>query len=165
MANLPVGFINEATVSLREAEQTAIGGSFATEPNYAATSTGIGVNTGSFNPKISDWRRIPRVPFMASMHMGGSGFGSGDRMTYPAQGVLPDGTLVELVFVQAEAETPPLGVLDSELVAINRTGETVPAGAWVFGSISIGDSLDAGIRFTGREYNRVTADGDFRVVN
>lgn len=164
--NLPIGFINGWTVERREAEQPSIGGSFETGNNLAGSNaSGVGVNTGDFNPNLASWRRIPQVPFVASMHMGGSGYGEGDRLTFPVLGVLPDGSFAGIAFVQAEQDTPPLGVLDPNGVsAINRTADVVPAGQWVFGTISVSE-VDPGFRMTGgKDENRITSDGIYRVV-
>lgn len=163
--NLPNGFINEHTVERRESEQPAIGGNFDDGNNLAGSNTsGVGINTGDFNPSVAAWRRIPQVPFVTSMHIAGSAYGDGDRMTWPVTGVLPDGQLVGVAFVQAEQDTAPLGVLDPTGVnAINRTNDTVPAGQWVFGTVDV-EELDPGYRVTGDKENRITADGLYRTV-
>lgn len=163
--NLPIGFINEYTVERRESEQAGIGGAFDGGNNRAGSNaSGVGINTGDFNPNVASWRRIPQVPFVASMHIAGSAYGDGDRMTWPVAGVLPDGTLVGIAFVQAEQDTPSLGVLDPNGVnAINRTNDVVPEGQWVFGTVEISE-LDPGYRITADKINRVTADGIYRTV-
>jgi len=88
----------------------------------ASNAPGVGINTGDFDPKASDWSEVERLDYES----GQFGLAKADLASTSADAE-------SLSFVQAEAETAP----DAELVAdsdvFNLTGQTVPADSWVWG--------------------------------
>ncbi len=88
----------------------------------ASNSPGIGINTGDYSPKASDWSEEARDPQ------------NGQQMGEVAGPIIttPDGVNDQASFVQAIADTAPdaqVGVTG----VFNRTGKTVPNGSWFWG--------------------------------
>lgn len=92
-----------------------------------SNAPGLGINTGNYDPKAQDWPRIADTEAHPSQHIG--------QAESPLLAI--DGADINdnVAFVQADAETAPDGELDAATGAINKTGETVPASAWVWGVI------------------------------
>lgn len=92
-----------------------------------SNAPGIGINTGDYDPKTGDWSRHVRNP-QNSQTIGHTA--AAINIERPA------GTFTEVTaFVQAAASTAP----DANLIAgppavVNRTGKTVPANSWAWGS-------------------------------
>ncbi len=89
---------------------------------------GVGINTGDYSPKPSDWPEIQIAPAQSQQ----IGFAA-ENVTADQDPDFND----TLAFVQADAQTAPGGVLDVGTGAINQTGKTVPAGAWVWGTVPV----------------------------
>lgn len=121
--NLPTYGLSEGVVEDRQPEVPDA--SFAGGGNEAGSnSPGIGINTGDYDPKPSDWSREERTPQQFG-HIGLSPLGD-VRVDNPIPGDLA-------YFVQAGGVTAP----DAQIPgtgAFNRTGITVPSGAWLWGS-------------------------------
>ena len=88
-----------------------------------ACAPGIGINTGDYSPKPSDWSEDERIQ-QASQQIGQS------VVVLNPQGLTGD---EKASFIQADGVTAPDAELDVATGAVNRTGKTVPAGAWVWG--------------------------------
>ena len=101
--------------------------------NGASCAPGIGVNTGDYSPKPQDWSEEERAP-ADSAQIGQSGV---DATTLELFNVVTGDDNNQPVFVQADGVTAPGAVLDVGTGAVNLTGKTVPAGAWVWGSVPI----------------------------
>ena len=137
LRNVPVGFINENAVSLREGE---IGGTpFDGAANYAAMSTGIGVNVGDYSPKPSDWSEETRDPGK-SMHIGGDGYEAGTPAFLSEEPLLVfnngiQSPVGEFGFLQADGDIAPGTPINagSSVPYVNGTGVTVPQGSWLWG--------------------------------
>ena len=88
----------------------------------ASNSPGIGINTGDYSPKASDWSEDVRDPQ------------NGQQMGEVAGPIIttPDGVNDQASFVQAIADTAPDAQVGITGV-FNRTGKTVPNGAWFWG--------------------------------
>ena len=104
--------------------------------NPGSCQPGIGINTGDYSPKASDWAEIEIAPAESQWLGGVDG-----NLSVPGNVSIP---LVEPVdgndtfaFVQADAETAPDAVLDAVTGAVNRTGKTVPAAAWCWGTVPV----------------------------
>lgn len=97
----------------------------------ASNSPGIGINTGDYDPKETDWPRID--PTYGLGQNIGTDNGVNNRITLDQGADQND----QVVFVAADAETAPDAVLDAVTTAVNRTGKTVPAGAFAWGSVPI----------------------------
>lgn len=87
-----------------------------------SNSPGVGINTGDYSPKASDWSEDERDP----------------QNGQPVGGVAapivttPDGVNDQASFVQAIADTANDAQVGATGV-FNRTGKTVPNGAWFWG--------------------------------
>jgi len=97
----------------------------------ASNSPGIGINTGDYGPKATDWPRID--PTYGLGQNIGTDNGVNNRITLDQGADQND----QVVFVAADADTAPEAVLDATTAAVNKTGATVPAGEFVWGSIPI----------------------------
>jgi hypothetical protein len=97
-------------------------------------SNGIGINTGDYNPKNQDWWRANAPEEAISGYIG---IDSGPQGLVTALDI-NDGQWKRVAFVQPNSDTPDGGVLINYLATdvINRTGETVPNGQWVWGIMS-----------------------------
>lgn len=125
--NLPVYALDAAEVVTRSSEVPDA--DFANGMNKGACIHGIGINTGSYDPKDTDWARIEDTAAHQTQHIGGSLF---DINTVNGADINN-----EVAFVQADANTIDNAVMDIATGAINRTGGTVPANAWAWGEIPI----------------------------
>lgn len=100
--------------------------------NRAASNTpGIGINTGDYSPKSSDWWETD--PTWGIGQNIGTDNGANNRITLDQGADQND----QVVFVAADAETVADAVLDATTGAVNRTGMTVPSGAFAWGSVPI----------------------------
>jgi hypothetical protein len=94
----------------------------------ASNAPGVGINTGDYNPKESDWPRPVAAVLEQSQIIGGvqSGLFAIDATFGPTALV---------AFVQATAAVAPDATIAtvSGFPMVNRTGKTVPNGAWVWG--------------------------------
>jgi len=127
--NLATFFVDDAAVALREAEVPDA--DWVDGMNRGGSNAcGIGINTGDYDPKESDWPRPDPTFIQTSQIIGGTA-------NYIDMQSLPTGgDTVNTAFVQADAPVAPdavIGVVEGVEV-YNRTGKTVPAGAWVWGA-------------------------------
>ena len=111
-------------------------GNWTNGMNAASCQPGIGHNTADYSPKEQDFGAVVIDP-LNSQWLGG------------IDGNLPVGgnvtvALLEPVdgndtfaFVQADAATAPDAELDAATGAVNRTGKTVPLGAWCWGTVPV----------------------------
>ena len=119
--------------------------------NHASCQAGVGINTGDYDPKLSDWAESAfagndPIPYWGlSQFVGGIDNDTGvDADTgVGAEGQtnqyrLFDPTNAEnsgFTYAQALVATPP----DAEIITniINRTGKTIPSGSLAWGSLEI----------------------------
>ena len=94
-------------------------------------ANGIGINTGDFDPKESDWARIEDTAAQKSMLIGDA------AATLPIEVDQNPDFNDNVAFVQADGETAPDAVLDVATGAVNKTGKTVPANSWAWGVIPV----------------------------
>lgn len=87
----------------------------------ASNAPGVGINTGDYSPKTSDWSPEARDPQQSQQ----IGQAAGNIVT------TPDGN-DNASFVQAIADTAHDAQVGTTGV-YNRTGKTVPNGAWFWG--------------------------------
>ena len=87
-------------------------------------SPGVGINTGDYDPKVSDWSQHARDSY-SSQNIGGT----------PAQITVdqdPDFN-DQVSFIQTDGVTAP----DEEMAVgsgvFNKTGKTIPASSWAWG--------------------------------
>ena len=91
-----------------------------------SNAVGIGINTGDYSPKDSDWSEDARTPQNSQI----IAEETGGPISMIRNGVDDD----EPHFVQADGDIAPDGELVAASGVINRTGKTVPTGAWVWGT-------------------------------
>ena len=91
-----------------------------------SNSPGIGVNTGDYDPKVSDWSQDERDPQNGQL--------LGDTAA-PITAVQGADVNDQLSFVQATGDTAP----DADIITgvVNRTGKTIPNGSWAWGTKTI----------------------------
>lgn len=116
--NYATSYVNPALK--RSAEVTGADWDGGMNPS-GSCSPGIGINTGDYSPKASDWSQHERDP-VNGQHLG--------KAATVIQ-VTPDGN-DNASFVQAIADTAPDAQVGTTGV-YNRTGKTVPNGAWFWG--------------------------------
>lgn len=97
--------------------------------NAASNAVGIGINTGDYDPKASDWRRTEQM--MDSQFIGedASGLNCIDG-TFGATALVG--------FSVTAGDIAPDGTIDADVdgsgfAIVNRTGVTIPTGSWAFG--------------------------------
>lgn len=99
----------------------------------------IGINTGDYNPKESDWTLLtqqgnPRTN-QTSQHIAGLGLSGGGDSSFLVKAFNIDtgDDNDTFSFVAATTNTAPDGSLLGTTAAINKTGVTVPQGARCWG--------------------------------
>lgn len=87
----------------------------------ASNAPGIGINTGDYSPKTSDWSQHTRDPQ------------NSQTISHTAAAVTtePDGN-DNASFIQTIASTAPDAQVGTTGV-FNRTGKTIPTGTWFWG--------------------------------
>lgn len=111
--------------------------------NYASCQPGIGINTGNFSPKPSDWAEVADTAAHPSQFIGGidpaesTGADTGNGGTTEVDLLAIQGADINdnVAFVEADGSTVADAVADAATGAVNKTGVTVPAGAWLWGVI------------------------------
>ena len=98
----------------------------------ASNAAGIGINTGDYGPKDTDWPHMD-ARIQDSQYIGTDP--SGVNAPYDVLGV---GTLV--AWSQANGDVAPDGIIDVDVggtgfASINRTGKTIPDGEWTWGVV------------------------------
>jgi len=88
----------------------------------ASNAPGVGINTGDFGPKTSDWSENERLDYESQQ------FGLAGEVITP---VSEDFTSVS--FVQADGDIAPGDELVADSDVYNLTGKTVPENSWVWG--------------------------------
>lgn len=140
--NQPTYFVDSALVTARNAEYSGDplsdtgAGTFA-DPRLGCNDAGscamgIGVNTGDYSPKESDWPEIEQVADSQAIGEDQSGLFNRD-------GTFGIDSLVG--FGPADAITAPDGEMTQDVAGsgfstFNRTGKSVPSGAWTWGAIN-----------------------------
>ena len=92
----------------------------------ASNSNGIGINTGDYDPKVTDWSQDVRNP-QNSQTIGHAAA----AITVDQDPDLND----NVAFVQAVADTAPDAQFGTT-GAFNKTGKTVPNGSWAWGLVT-----------------------------
>jgi hypothetical protein len=127
--NLPTIFQDSAARAIRESETPLASFTDGLNPG-ASNAGGIGINTGGYDPKDSDWAPMdPRIE--VGQYIGGTQSG----LNAPTDAFGPN-TLV--AWSQATSNVSPDGVIDSDVggsgfASVNRTGTTIAAGEWAWG--------------------------------
>lgn len=125
--NLPTYALDPALVAARAAEVPDA--DFAGGMNKGACLNGLGINTGNYNPKDTDWPRIEDTAAHQTQHIG--------QALFDINVVEGADINNEVAFVQADANTADGAVLDVATGAVNKTGATVAAGDWAWGVIPV----------------------------
>ena len=126
--NLVTYYVDSTARTAREAEVPLA--AFDNGMNDAASNApGIGVNTGDYSPKESDWWRTEQMLDSQIMGEDASGLNAIDA-TFGATALVG--------FAPTVAPIAPDGTIDADVggsgfAIVNRTGVTIPTGAWAFG--------------------------------
>ena len=135
-------FVDSTLVTARNAEYagdplTDTGDGTFADPRLGCNeagscASGIGINTGDYSPKDSDWPEIEQV--VDSAIIGGANSGMFTRD--------PTFGITSLVgFAPADGVTVDDAELNNDVdssgfATFNRTGKTVPSAAWTWGAIN-----------------------------
>lgn len=123
MANLPTYF---AAPSGQRSPATA--GQFSGGGNRAASNApGLGISTGTYGPKTSDWSAHERLVY-ESQQIGQTA----DDITVDEGADVND----EVSFVLTAGAIADGAELKAGTGALNKTGVTVPTGTWCWGVIT-----------------------------
>ena len=133
--NLPTFSLNPAAVSARAAEVPDA--DFSGGMNKGSCNHGLGINTGDFDPKATDFSRIADTAPHETMHIGGDGLDDGGITGFDINTVNGVDVNNEVAFVLTVAPVAADAVLDATTGAVNRTGATVPSGSWLWGEIPV----------------------------
>lgn len=124
MANLPTYF---AAPSGQRSPATA--GQFSGGGNQGASNApGLGISTGQYSPKSSDWSSHERL-----LQESGQIGQATDDITVQEASDSND----ELSFVLTAGAIANDAELKAGTGAINKTGGTVPSGAWCWGVVTV----------------------------
>ena len=96
--------------------------------NAGSNAPGVGINTGDYDPKTTDWPRA--AAFGESQHIGVDS-GANNRIQ-----TVPDGN-DQVRFIQATANVADDGEFPTSTGAFNRTGKTVPSGSWAWAHVPV----------------------------
>jgi hypothetical protein len=110
--------------------------------NPASNQCGSGINTGEYSPKTQDWSETVRDGY-ASQWLGGvdaDGFDPTEGATTTLALLEPADGNDTFAFAAADADTAAGEVFDLATGAVNRTGQTVPSGAWLWGTIPVANA-------------------------
>jgi hypothetical protein len=136
--NKPVFYRSAAAIQARSTQLGKLVEQFTNGCNRGVASGAIGVNTGEFNPKTTDFNRVLRYGVSAS-YIGqreAAVTANEDRLW-----ALPDAgnqatTAVQVGFNTAASSTAPLANYGTTIVCANHTGLTMPAGSWAWGLVT-----------------------------
>ena len=150
--NIPTFLLNATSQAARNGEYTGspftddVGGGTFADPYLGGNAAGscacgIGINTGSHDPKLDDWSVLDqngdsRSP-QQSQHIGGDGLGDGDATYTDILAMQGYGTDINdtLNYSAADQEAVADAIYDTATGAINKTGVTVESGDILWGLI------------------------------
>ncbi len=89
-----------------------------------SNSPGIGINTGDYDPKVSDWSQHVRDPAQGQQ----IGQTAGDINVDQGADVND-----QVSFIQTDGAIAPDGEMAALSGVFNRTGKTIPSGSWAWG--------------------------------
>ncbi len=131
--NLPTYYVDSVPVTAREAEVPAA--DFTGGMNKGgACAPGMGVNTGDYSPKDSDWPEVEQVIDSNQIGDVASGLFCEDA-TFGDTALVGFAPPDPAAPVVADAEIN-FDVASSGFGNFNRTGKTIPIGGWTWGPIN-----------------------------
>jgi hypothetical protein len=138
--NKPVFYRSITEIEARITETGIDSDQFVTGCNRGVANGAIGINTGDYDPKESDFPRITRfagpVSYIGKLESAVADFE--DNMTGITGEQLPSlSSSVRVGFDTAASETAPDADYGT-LPLTNYTGETIPAGSWEWGFEAVG---------------------------
>ena len=92
-----------------------------------SNACGIGVNTGDYDPKVSDWSQDERL------------LQNSQTISHTAAAITLDQDPDfndNVSFVQADGNIAPDGEIKAGTAAANKTGKTIPTGSWAWGQVA-----------------------------
>lgn len=98
--------------------------------NKGSCMPGVGINTGDYDPKASDWPAVATDP-AESQYIGQSA----ESLTAVDYAAADENDT--LAFVTADADTAPDAVFNAASGAVNRTGQTIPSGDYAWGTVPV----------------------------
>ena len=126
--NLVTYYTDSTAKTAREAETPLANFDNGANPG-ASNACGIGVNTGNYDPKASDWPRVERMQDSQIFGEDASGLNCIDA-TFGATALVG--------FSKTAAPVAPDGDIDIDVdstgfAIVNRTGQTIPTDTWCWG--------------------------------
>jgi hypothetical protein len=94
----------------------------------ASCAPGVGIGTGDYSPKSSDWSEHERLIY-ESQQIGQTG----EDITVVQGADVND----EVSFVLTAGAIAPDAELKATTGALNKTGKTVPSGSWCWGVVAV----------------------------
>lgn len=135
--NLPTYFIDSTLRAARAAEY-AVAGVFDGGGNLAAScAPGIGINTGDYDPKASDWARIDMSSAGLDIVQDSQQIGEAQSGVFcldPA--TVGDDEVLAFGLTTAEVAPDAIAFTAAGFAMRNRTGQTVPDASWLW---AVGD--------------------------
>jgi hypothetical protein len=138
--NKPVFYRSVTQIIARAAELNVVTGQFVDGCNRGVANGAIGINTGDFDPKASDFARDSHfagpVSYIGKLEEAVANFE--DNMWGITGAQLPTlATSTRVGFDVAASDTAPDADYGT-LPVTNYTGQTIPAGSWAWGFEAVG---------------------------
>ncbi len=140
--NQPTYFVDSTLVAARNAEYAGdplsdTGAGTAADPRLGCNDAGscamgIGINTGDYSPKPTDWPEIEQLAESQAIGEDQSGLFNRDA-TFGIDSLVGFGPADALAAPDANMTVDVAG---SGFNTVNRTGAAVPSGAWTWGAIN-----------------------------
>jgi hypothetical protein len=152
--NKPVFYRSITEIEARAAEMGIGSGQFVTGCNRGVANGAIGINTGDYDPKTSDFPRITNfagpVSYIGKLESAVAEFE--DNMYGITGEQLPNhDPAVRVGFDTAASATAPDADYGS-LPLTNYTGKTIPADGWAWGFEAVGGAIVAPIVDAGADF-------------
>ena len=163
--NKPVFYRSTPVITARAAQLGVNISQFTNGCNRGVANGAIGVNTGEFNPKASDFNRTIRYGVSASyIGQREAAVTANEDRLWAIPGFDQAVTAVQVGFNSAASSTAPLATYGTTIVCENHTGSTMPAGSWAWGlvatAVPVPPTVDAGgPYFAGGINQAVSLDG------
>jgi hypothetical protein len=164
--NKPVFYRSATQILARSAELGVNDNQFVDGCNRGVANGAIGINTGDFDPKATDFARITHfagpVSYIGKLEEAVANFE--DNMWGITGAQLPVlETAVRVGFDVAAGDTAPDADYGT-LPVTNYTGKTIPAGSWAWGFEAVGGDPVAPIVSAGGPYTTFPIEPNFNPV-
>jgi hypothetical protein len=151
--NKPVFYRSTPVITARASQLGVNISQFTNGCNRGVANGAIGVNTGEFNPKTTDFNRVLRYGVSASyIGQREAAVTANEDRLWAIPGFDQAVPAVQVGFNSAASSTAPLATYGTTIVCENHTGLTMPAGSWAWGllatAVPVPPTVDAGGPYT-----------------